>query len=286
MKYSYEDIKQIRIFYAWLRKNTSKPLTAKREKELRLQAKHQTAKEIEEEIKRVNEAILRAAVRNETREYPSEKEEGFLVEKDYPYDEYAKAHKKFLEEKVYESHKPGKMLPQTVPKYEKEFTGEKSTRKPSVFIDQTTPSTLEKVDYKVGSQGYPKDVKAFEKEVTKQHPTTRQEYRDIQREEGLEDSKPDKFIYEYLNALRRRFNLVGGKFSDATERWFKEHPPDVVALALYKDSVTRRRKEAGRKMGLKSKGGGRPKKFHTLKERKEAKKVSQKKRAKEMRRND
>ena len=292
-----EDVKQLRIFNAWMRKHSGKPLPLRdrNQEKLREDAKkgvsivpkHQSLKEVEEEIKRVNIAIKKAAQRNKTYEYPSEKEGGFLVEdkqQQYPYRKYAELYEKFLEKKVYGSFDPSKEPLKTQPKYEKQFTGEKSERKQSVSIDQTSPSTLEKAGYKVGSQGYPENVQAFEKEVAKQHPSTRPDYYDLEKERSLEDTKPDKFVFDYLNTLRKRFKLIGGEFSETTERWFKENPPDVVAIALYKDSVSQRRKERGRKMGLKSKSGGRPKKFHTLKERKEAKKMAQQKRTDKMRR--
>jgi hypothetical protein len=77
--------------------------------------------------------------------------------------------------------------------------------------------------------------------------------------------------------------MKGGDFSQTTINWFKDHPADLIYLSEHKEARTEAKRWQGFKGGIKSKGGGRPRKYHTPLEKKEAKKKSQQRRAKEAR---
>lgn len=143
-------------------------------------------------------------------------------------------------------------------------------RQPSQIAREKT--ALEVINYKTGRQGFPMDVVAFEKEVKRQHPKTKEEFMNEMREMSLSDIKPDKYVFEYLNELRREHGLEGGDFSETTKKWFNEHPPILAYVQGWHDHKHHVKVKAGRKGGLKGKGG-RPCKYKTEEERKEAHKL-------------
>lgn len=172
--------------------------------------------------------------------------------------------------------------------------GKKLVRKDAGFRDntQSEPSLLERKGYKVGSQGYPQNAEAFEREVATQDPHrhvptdlfSRGEYiHHAQAAIPYTDFRVEKEVFEALNDMRERWGLVGGDFSNATQQWFKDHPADVIYLNMHKTSYNEARKWAGFKIGQKGKGRKVKRPKMTTLERKIAKKKSQQKRAKEAR---
>ena len=322
MRYTKEDTLKTKAFEKSERKRRGRFLTGKERETVKnknillidQKKKVSLAKQEkldEEERQRVNEAIKAARKKNKDWQILLEQREGFHVPKQIDFrtctdEEYLnEIEKTWYKSRIHQD--TVKFKPKAKPK---EFSGEKSKYKPQVEQNaQLKPTALEVINYKTGTQGYPENVKAFEKEVEKQHPTIRIiSFRDLKsREEinreraaarlNLADMRSDKWVLQKLNALRlpsptqikrgkpekKLLGLKGGDFSESTIKWFKDHPADLIFLSECAKNKTEARRWAGFKGGIKSKGGGRPKKYHTPTERREAKAEGQKRRAREAR---
>lgn len=156
---------------------------------------------------------------------------------------------------------------------------------------QTAPTSIESINYKVGAQGYPENVEAFEKEVERQHPVSHEDTTMLTRAEWqarkdsearrFTDVRPEKWVLKALNELRVRWDIIGGDFTEVTKKWFIDHPADLVFICKNNVKRTEAKRWQGFKGGLK---GGRPKKYHSPEERRKAKAESQRKRTAKNRR--
>lgn len=280
-------------------------------REKRLSRKKQKDKDVREH-KEVNDAILQARARDKDWKVLSEHRErfGFEVTPEIFFrtcsdEEYFKE----IERTWYKSLTPGKLSfpPEPESKTYKKYSGElpKSPREREL---PPKPSLLEVKGYKVGSQGYPQNVKAFEKEVEKQAPHVRIDSQQglrskLERERerdaarlNIADMRTEKWVLDKLNSLRipiltqikrgkremKILGMEGGDFSPVTIEWFRTHPADLIFLE--KDVKTEARRWRGYLGGIKSKGGGRPRSKKTVEEKREAHKIYLRKRAAEARR--
>jgi len=130
--------------------------------------KKQTVKEIENERAEVNRLIceIRESRKYENEVYPKPYEP---LEK--PGKLWSKMTYKEYQQHVYGGLKEGEepLAPQAPANYP--VSGRKSTRKSqlrSITEIQTQKTAVEKIGYKVGTQGYPENVEAFEREVQRQ----------------------------------------------------------------------------------------------------------------------
>ena len=174
--YTKEEISEIKKYNEERRKEGKRPLSLKEKKKkgkhifgnilLYAKSRKQTDAEAIAEVAEVNAKLSKLKILGKTWvvALSSEQEEEMAIKKELTPEEY-------LEQKIYKSLKPGDEVVGTVPKYSKEASGKKSTHKSqlqSITEIQTRKTAIEKVGYKVGTQGYPENVEAFERTVREQ----------------------------------------------------------------------------------------------------------------------